>query len=153
VRPLWTRPEAVTARHGPGRFLGELNLLTGQSPYLTARVVRAGEITRVTPERFRRLMAEQADLSDVVLRAFLARRQILRTGEGARSIEMLRSNLSEASLALSAVDRPGWPPRCRRPPRDCEHWCWTRSPPEARRPPVRASRTTSASHRGSAERN
>ena len=94
------RPEAIVAQHGPGRFLGELNLLTGQSPYLTARVVRSGEITRVPPSLFRRLMAEQPDLSDLVLRAFLARRQILRTGEGARSIEMLGSNLSAASLAL-----------------------------------------------------
>ena len=31
-------PEEVVARHGAGRFLGELNMLTGQRAYLTARV-------------------------------------------------------------------------------------------------------------------
>src|SRR5581483_8937495 len=36
--------DVVLATHGPGRFLGELNLLTGQRVYLTARVVEAGEV-------------------------------------------------------------------------------------------------------------
>jgi thioredoxin reductase (NADPH) len=93
-------PEAVIAEHGPGRFLGELNLLTGQAPYLTARVVRGGEISRVPPPKFRQLMADEPELSDVILRAFLARREILRTGDGARSVEILGSGLSAASLAI-----------------------------------------------------
>ncbi len=42
--------EVVVATHGPGRFVGELNLLTGQRPYLSARVSRAGRVLSVTPE-------------------------------------------------------------------------------------------------------
>src|SRR2546430_9028194 len=34
----------VIGTHGPNRFLGELNLLTGQMVYLTAEVVEPGEI-------------------------------------------------------------------------------------------------------------
>ena len=34
----------VVARHGPGRFLGELNLLTGQRTYLTARASKSGRV-------------------------------------------------------------------------------------------------------------
>ena len=34
--------EQVIARHGPGRFLGELNLLTGLRVFVTARVDAAG---------------------------------------------------------------------------------------------------------------
>lgn len=94
------RRAAVVARHGPRRFLGELSLLTGQSPYLTAHVVQGGEITTIASASFRRLMDEEPDLSDVILRAFLARREILRAGEGARSVQVLGSGLSAASLAL-----------------------------------------------------
>src|SRR4051794_1416292 len=36
--------ERVIARHGAGRFLGELNLLTGLRVFLSARVVEAGEV-------------------------------------------------------------------------------------------------------------
>jgi thioredoxin reductase (NADPH) len=51
-------PEEVIAAYGPGGFLGELNLLTGQTAYLTARVTEAGRIHRIAPEQFRRLMAD-----------------------------------------------------------------------------------------------
>ncbi|HTC81520.1 MAG TPA: cyclic nucleotide-binding domain-containing protein, partial [Acidimicrobiia bacterium] len=39
--------DVVVATHGSGRFLGELNLLTGQRVYLTARVVEAGEVIAI----------------------------------------------------------------------------------------------------------
>jgi thioredoxin reductase (NADPH) len=93
-------PEQVIVPHGAGRFLGELNMLTGQAVYLTARVSKDGQVRRVSPERFRRLMSEDAELSDVILRAFMARREILLTGEGARSVQVLGSRTSAEALAL-----------------------------------------------------
>jgi len=93
-------PAEVVARHGPGRFLGELNMLTGQAVYLTARVAVAGRVRRIPPAQFRLLMAEDPELSDLILRAFMARREALRTGEGARSIEVVGSRSSAAGLAL-----------------------------------------------------
>jgi thioredoxin reductase (NADPH) len=98
--PIPDSPEQVVACHGAGRFLGELNMLTGQSAYLTARVSAPGRVHRLDPAGFRRLMAEDPDLSDAILRAFLARRKILQTGEGARSIEILGTPLSAASHSL-----------------------------------------------------
>jgi thioredoxin reductase (NADPH) len=93
-------PAQVVARHGGGRFLGELNMLTGQAVYLTARVASAGQVRRIPPDRFRRLMAEDPELSDLILRAFMARREFLRTGEGARSVEVVGSRTSSAALAV-----------------------------------------------------
>jgi thioredoxin reductase (NADPH) len=93
-------PEAVLVTHGPGRFVGELSLLTGQTTYLSARVAEAGRVHRVPPLAFRRLMDEDPELSDLILRALLARRQSLREGEAARSIEILGSDMSAAALAL-----------------------------------------------------
>jgi thioredoxin reductase (NADPH) len=93
-------PEEVVATHLAGRFLGELNMLTGQSAYLTARVSESGRILRIAPDGFRRLMAEDAELSDLILKAFLARRKVLQSGAGARSIEILGSALSAAAHTL-----------------------------------------------------
>jgi thioredoxin reductase (NADPH) len=42
-----TEPERLIYRGGPGDFLGELNLLTSQHVYLTARVVTAGSVVRI----------------------------------------------------------------------------------------------------------
>ncbi|MCW2746946.1 MAG: cyclic nucleotide-regulated FAD-dependent pyridine nucleotide-disulfide oxidoreductase [Nocardioidaceae bacterium] len=89
----------IVAHHESGRFLGELNLLTGQTVFLTARVSEAGRVHRITPDRFRRLMAEDAELSDILLRSFWARRELLRES-AANSMEILGSTLSSGSLAL-----------------------------------------------------
>ncbi len=93
-------PVQVVARHGPGRFLGELNMLTGQSAYLSAQVSMAGTALHISRPDFRRFMSEDPELSDVILRSFIARRQILQTGEAARSIEIIGGRNSASTLAL-----------------------------------------------------
>jgi len=67
----------VVAIHGPHRFLGELNLLTGSPTYLTAVVRDAGEVIQMPAARLRELVSEDEELSNMILRAFLARRSIL----------------------------------------------------------------------------
>jgi thioredoxin reductase (NADPH) len=93
-------PEAMVARYGPRGFLGELNFLTGQTAYLTARVTEAGRIHRLSRSRFRDLMADDPELSDILLRTFLARRDSLRSGAAARGLTILGSAMSSESLAL-----------------------------------------------------
>src|SRR6516165_7336447 len=88
--------------HDAGRFLGELNLLTGQRPYLTARVTEPGRVLEITQPEFRRLMSQQPALADLIFRALVARREILRSGEGARAIEIVGSRYSSEAMALRA---------------------------------------------------
>ena len=92
--------EAVVAGFGAGRFVGELGLLTGQVTYLSGRVSQPGQVHRISPVSFRQLMDEDPDLSDVILRALMARRRYLRGGEAAWSIEILGSEMSAGALAL-----------------------------------------------------
>ncbi|HEY7948224.1 MAG TPA: FAD-dependent oxidoreductase [Acidimicrobiales bacterium] len=71
-------PDAtVLAAYGPSQFLGEIGLLTGQRPFLTAMATGAGRILRVPVDRLRTVMAQELDLSEVILRAFLLRHSIL----------------------------------------------------------------------------
>src|ERR687897_3494304 len=70
-----------------GRFLGELNMLTGQAMYLTAVVREAGEVLAIPRERLKEIVTEEPNLSDVILKAFLARRKyMIKTGLGLRII-------------------------------------------------------------------
>ena len=94
--------DSVVATHGPGRFLGELSLLTGQRPYLTARVTRAGRFIEIAQPEFRRLMSSRPDLADLIFRAFVARRELLRTGEGALAVQIIGSRYSPGAMALRA---------------------------------------------------
>jgi thioredoxin reductase (NADPH) len=77
----------VIAVHGRHRFLGELNLLTGGRVYLSAVVRDAGEVIQVPIDNLRRLVADDEELSNLILRAFMARRSILiEVGGGVRVI-------------------------------------------------------------------
>jgi thioredoxin reductase (NADPH) len=94
--------DVLVTTHGPGRFLGELGMVTGQRPYLTARVTRPGRVLAIAPAEFRRLMSSKPDLADTIFRAFLARRELLRTGAGADALRIVGSRYSPAAMALRA---------------------------------------------------
>lgn len=101
LRPVTSgQKEVVVARYGEREFSGELNLLTGQAAYLSARVSRRGMVHRVDPPSFRKLMNEDPELSDIVLRALLARREDLRVGAAAESVVIIGHDLSAGAMAL-----------------------------------------------------
>jgi thioredoxin reductase (NADPH) len=64
-------------RHGPGGFLGEMNLLSGQTVYLTAVVTKPMRYVAVDRDVLRPLLFEDGPLGDVLLSAFMARREAL----------------------------------------------------------------------------
>lgn len=86
------------ARHGAGRFLGEMNMFTGQAVYLTALVREPGEAIFIPPERLKEIVAEEPGLSELILRAFLMRRIIL-SGLGT-GLKVVGSRYSEDTLRL-----------------------------------------------------
>src|SRR5215217_6071484 len=68
-------------------FLGELNMLTGQALYLSAVVREGGRVLAIPRERLKEVLTEEPNLSDIILKAFLARRAyMMRTGVGLRII-------------------------------------------------------------------
>jgi thioredoxin reductase (NADPH) len=65
--------EAVIITYGAREFLGEMGLLTGQYVYLTAAAISDGRILRISAAQVKVIMAEDPDLSELILRAFLLR--------------------------------------------------------------------------------
>jgi thioredoxin reductase (NADPH) len=99
--PTLGKPEAIVVQHRAGGLLGELNLLTGQTVYLTARVSEPGTVYRIGPDAFRRVMSEDPELSDLLLKALFTRRKLLRDAPAAaRNIVIVGSSLSSTALAL-----------------------------------------------------
>jgi thioredoxin reductase (NADPH) len=99
VRPDLEGDTLITT-HGAGRFLGELNMVTGQRLYLTARVSQPGRVLAIPMDEFRRVMSSKPDLADTIFSAFVARRELLRSGEGARAVRIIGSRYSGAAMAL-----------------------------------------------------
>jgi thioredoxin reductase (NADPH) len=64
-------------RHRSSGFLGEINLLSGQTVFVTAVVTQRMRYIAVDREVLRRLLYEDSSLSDLVLSAFVERRELL----------------------------------------------------------------------------
>ncbi|HEX4720055.1 MAG TPA: FAD-dependent oxidoreductase [Thermoleophilaceae bacterium] len=79
--------ERVIGVHGPGRILGELNLLTGQASLTTAVVTEPGEVLALPAETVRDLAVEDPRFGDLLLRVCMLRRSMLtKLGAGLRII-------------------------------------------------------------------
>ncbi|MHB8242406.1 MAG: FAD-dependent oxidoreductase, partial [Solirubrobacteraceae bacterium] len=92
--------EAVVASFGPGGFIGELTLLTGQRRFLTARVTAPARVLVIAQEEFRRLMSLRPALAEVIFKALVARRELLRSGPGAEAIRIIGSRYSPEAMSL-----------------------------------------------------
>jgi thioredoxin reductase (NADPH) len=86
-------------RHEAHGFLGELNLLSGQTVYVTAVVTQPMRYIAVDREEFRRLLFDDEELSDMVTSAFVRRRDALQQRDGL-GVEIIGPHSSQATRAI-----------------------------------------------------
>ena len=90
-----------------GNFGGELNLLTGQALYLSFVVRQPGKVLTIPRTQLKAVVTEDTTLSDIILKAFLARRSIgMRAGVGLRIIGSRHSH--HAASLREYVTRNSW---------------------------------------------
>jgi thioredoxin reductase (NADPH) len=91
--------ERPIVHHGPGRFLGELGMLSGLRVFVSARVASGGEVVAISRDRLRQLMATDPRLGSIILAAFVARRALLMTN-AAPTVRVIGSQYSPESLHI-----------------------------------------------------
>src|SRR5256886_14634472 len=91
--------ERIINRQGPGRLLGELNLLTGERGYLSAHIVEPGEVLVVPRAALQHVIATNPGLGDTILAAFLARRSGL-LNRASASLRVVGSRFSPELLRI-----------------------------------------------------
>ncbi|MBU3062460.1 FAD-dependent oxidoreductase [Nocardia sp. NEAU-G5] len=101
--------EHVVATYGPSEFLGEIGMLTGERSRFAGVSTTAGRVIRVPLPQVRELIAQDPQLSEIILHTFLERRANLQrkgaglTLIGSRYDERLRALLQRFSLSRVAV--------------------------------------------------
>src|SRR4028118_338753 len=93
------------------RFLGEVNMRTGQAMYLSAVVREGGEVLAIARERLKEVVTEEPNLSDIILKAFIARRAWgMRAGFGLRIVGSRHSGDATRLREFAARNRllPVW---------------------------------------------
>ena len=86
-------------RHGASSFLGELNLLSGQTVFVKAVVTKPLRYIAVDRDALRTCLFEDGPLSDLVLSTFIARREALQRVQGI-GLEVLGPRASEATMEM-----------------------------------------------------
>ena len=92
-------PNTVTV-HGPGEFTGDVAQLSG-SPSLVSGVARGDcEVYEVSPDALRQILNNHPDLGDVILQAFIARRQLLNGSGTFTGLRVIGSRYSRDTLRI-----------------------------------------------------
>ena len=86
-------------RHGPAGFLGELNLLSGQTVFVNALVAEPLRYIAVERAKLRRLLDEDGPLSDLLLSTFISRREALQSAQGV-GLEIVGPRSSEPTMRI-----------------------------------------------------
>jgi thioredoxin reductase (NADPH) len=86
-------------RDGPAEFLGELNLLSGQTVFVTAVVSQPLRYIVVERDALRQLLFDDSSLSELILSTFIARREALQTVDGV-GIEIVGPRSSPSTVQM-----------------------------------------------------
>src|SRR6266700_442459 len=103
--------EQVFVTYGPGQFSGEVVLISGARALARGRAAESGEFLELSADALRALIAKDAELSDIFMRAFLLRRVSL-ISQGLGNVVVLGSQHSSNTLRLREfLTRNGHPHR------------------------------------------
>jgi thioredoxin reductase (NADPH) len=101
--------DQIVTTYGPGQFSGELLMISGRRSIYRCQAVVASELLELSPKDLRTLISRDAELSDIFMKAFLARRLSLKDA-GHGNVVILGSRYSANTLALREfLTRDGHP--------------------------------------------
>jgi len=101
--------ERPIAKHGLGEFTGEMTMISGQRCLVLGRVTEPGEFLKLSGTGLRSLIARDAELNEIFMRAFILRRvELIR--HGVSNLTLLGSRYSAKTLELREfLTRNGYP--------------------------------------------
>jgi thioredoxin reductase (NADPH) len=91
--------ERPIVKHEPGEFTGEISMISGRRCLVRGRVTAAGEFLEMSSADLRSLVARDAELSEIFMRAFILRRVAL-ISRGLGNVILLGSRHSAQTLRL-----------------------------------------------------
>ncbi len=108
VQPGFSGERPITS-HAPGEFTGEVSMISGQRCLVLGRVTQPGEFLELNNDQMRGVIAQDAELSEMLMRAFILRRLTLIT-QNMGNVIVLGSRHSADTLRLREfLTRNGYP--------------------------------------------
>ncbi len=91
--------ETLVAVHHPGQFTGEVSTLSGRRALFRLRAAKVGEVIELDRQRMLALVQTDAELSEILMRAFILRRVEL-VAAGVGDVVLIGSTHSAGTLRL-----------------------------------------------------
>jgi thioredoxin reductase (NADPH) len=98
VRPLRGQETLITV-HSPGEFTGDVTTLSGRRSFARARATKPGEVIELDHQQMLGLVQTDAELGEILMRAFILRRAVLITA-GVGDIVLIGSTYSADTLRI-----------------------------------------------------
>jgi thioredoxin reductase (NADPH) len=108
VQPDLKGERLITTLHA-GAFTGELSMISGQRCLVLGRVTEAGEILELSREGLRSLIARDAELNEIIMRAFILRRLALIKNQLGNVILMGSRHSADTLRLREFLGRNGYP--------------------------------------------
>jgi thioredoxin reductase (NADPH) len=91
--------ETAIVTHFPGEFTGEISMISGRKSLVRGRMTEDGEVVQLDQDQLKDLIAQDSELSDILMRAFILRRlELIKKGYG--NVILLGSRYSSRTLEL-----------------------------------------------------
>ena len=86
--------------HPPGQFAGDVSQVTGRPAVVSGYARGATEVYEVSQAALRSILNHHPDLADVILRAFITRRQLLRESTGFTGLRVIGPHSSPETFRV-----------------------------------------------------
>jgi thioredoxin reductase (NADPH) len=101
--------ERLITTHSPGEFSGEVSMISGQRCLVLARVTEAGELLQMNVNALRAFIGRDAEMSEILMRAFILRRLALITKNFGNVILMGSRHSADTLRLREFLGRNGYP--------------------------------------------
>jgi thioredoxin reductase (NADPH) len=103
------RGDSEIVGHVPGEFTGEISMISGQRCLVRGRVTEAGEFLEISSSALHGIIARDAELSEIFMRAFILRRVALITRNQGSVILMGSQHLAHTLRLREFLSRNAYP--------------------------------------------
>lgn len=95
--------------HVPGSITGEFAVISGQRALLRGQAIASGELLQIDSGEFRGIVAKDAELGDILMKAYILRRMLLISEEASNVLVLGSLNCANTLRLREFLARNGYP--------------------------------------------
>ena len=109
LQPCPNQSVRSLVKHIPGSITGEFSVISGQRALLRGQVTASGEFLQIASSEFRALVAKDAELGDILMKAYILRRMLLISEEASNVLVLGSLNCANTLHLREFLSRNGYP--------------------------------------------